>query len=192
MFCPSRRDPQVSNFEGGGAPEGACGDYAGNAGTSKYFPFDVWAGFDESVDGVFNSGFASENPLVGNRLKGGPKGRYQFKAVTDGLSNTIFLGEKAVNRDFLGDPGGWGDGSIYNGDQPGTVMRLGGYGLRIANNDQFGAPGPGTIPVWGSAHGQVCNFAMGDGSVQSLAKSLDEETLRRLCSRNDGEVVTLD
>lgn len=192
MFCRSRRDPMVSNSESNGGPVGACGDYAGNAGTSEYFPLDLWAEFDEPVDGVFNSGFAYDNPVSGNRLQRGPRGRYQFQSVTDGLSHTIFLGEKAVNINTHGEPGGWGDGSIYNGDEPGTFMRLGGYGLDIANTKDFGAPGPGTIPVWGSNHPQVCNFVLGDASTHSLRNSLDSETLRRLCARNDGEVVSLD
>lgn len=192
MYCPSRRDPQISNYESTGAPVGACGDYAGNAGSSQYFPFDIWAEFEEPVDGVFNSGFASDNPVDGTRLRSGHKGRYQLKAITDGQSNTIFVGEKAVNRKTFGQPGGWGDGSIYNGDEPGTIMRLGGYGLRISSTQEFGAPGPGTIPVWGSAHPQVCNFLMGDGSVHSKSTALDEETLRRLCARNDGQTVVLD
>ena len=192
MFCPSRRDPQVSNNESNGGPVGACGDYAGNAGSSQYFPFDLWADFSEPVDGVFNSGFAVDNPVDGIVLRNGPKGRYQLKAITDGQTNTIFLGEKAVNLNTLGNPGGWGDGSIYNGDEPGTIMRLGGYGLGIASTKEFGAPGPGSIPVWGSAHPQICNFAMGDGSVQSFSVAMDQDTLRKLCSRNDGEVVSID
>ena len=192
MFCPSRREPQLSKSESNGSAIGACGDYAGNAGSSIHYPYDVWAAFDEPVDGVFNSGFAAQNPVSGLRLEGGPRGRYQLSAITDGQSNTIFIGEKAINSDTFGQPGGWGDGSIYNGDEPGTVMRLGGYGLGIANTQKFGAPGPGTIPVWGSAHPQVCNFVMGDGSVQTLANTTEEDTLRRLCSRNDGEPVSLD
>ena len=192
MFCPSRREPQISKSERSGAPVGACGDYAGNAGTSVHYPFDVWAAFDEPVDGVFNSGFAADNPVNGLRLERGPQGRYEFRSIMDGLTNTIFIGEKAINTDTFGQPGGWGDGSIYNGDEPGTIMRLGGFGLGISNTQKFGAPGPGTIPVWGSAHPQVCNFVMGDGSVQTLRNTTSEDTLRRLCSRNDGEPVSLD
>ena len=194
MMCTSRRTGQEdSEFESKPAsPIGAVGDYAGNAGTSRYFPHDDWAYFDVPVDGIFNSGYESENPVVSNRLESRAKGRYKLADVTDGTSNTIFIGEKAVNIDFMGNPGGWGDGSIYNGDDPGTAMRIGGYGMQLAATTRFGAPGPGAIPVFGSSHPAVVNFLFGDGSVRNLTKSTDEETLRRLFSRNDGMVVSVD
>ncbi len=190
--CPSRRSSMLSEYETNGSPIGICGDYAGNAGTSEFFPYDVWAKFTEPVDGVFNSGYAKDNPVAGNQLTTGEKGRYKFKDITDGQSNTIFIGEKAVNRLTMGKPGGWGDGCIYNGDEPGTIMRLGGYGMDMATNQEFGAPGPGAIPVFGSAHPQLANFVFGDGSVHTLRNEIDTETFRRLCSRKDGSPVTLD
>ena len=64
MLCPARpRRGNVSISESKG-PVGAIGDYAGNAGTPRFFPFDVWAKFKDPVDGVFNSGLASQNPVV--------------------------------------------------------------------------------------------------------------------------------
>ena len=193
MICPSRRaGTNLSLREVNGEPVGAVGDYAGNAGTSEFFPYDDWANFDVPVNGVINSGLYKENPIEAGMLVHGEKGRYKFKDVTDGLSHTIFLGEKAVNIDFIRQPGGWGDGCIYNGNEPGTFMRMGGYGFLLAATQKFGAPGPGAIPVFGSAHPQIVNFAFGDGHVANLSVSTDEETLRRLCSRNDGLVVSID
>ncbi len=191
MFCPSRRSPEISNFETNGYPVGGCGDYAGNGGTSEFFPYDIWADFSTPNDGVLVSGLASENPVAGNRLVRSVKGRFGHAGITDGTTNTFLLGEKAVNLRNLRHPGGWGDGSMYNGNEPGTLARLGGYALSIAKNERFGAPGPGAIPVYGSAHRQVCNFAMCDASVHSIKSSIDDETLRRLCARNDGETVSL-
>jgi len=193
MFCPTRRGIEVSEFETNGEHVGACGDYAGNAGSSLYWFGDVWATFYVPVDGIFNSGYQDQNPVSADwRLTRGERGRYKFADVIDGLSNTIFLGEKAVDEDFMRQPEGWGDGSTYNGSDPGTIMRLGGIGLGIADSTDIGAPGPGTVPVWGSAHPQIANFVMGDGSVQTLAATTDENTLRKLCSREDGEVINLD
>ncbi len=192
MFCPTRRDPgSVSDFEMKGEPRGSVGDYAGNAGTEKYFYNLGWADFVGDADGVFNSGLRSENPVLANRLTGGGVGRYRMSDVHDGLTTTIFLGEKAVSTYGELQPGGWGDGSIYNGEEPGTAMRLGGPGFAIARTIRIEGPGPGTIPVFGSYHPGVCNFVMGDGSVQSLEAMMSEETLRRLCSRDDGVYVEL-
>jgi prepilin-type N-terminal cleavage/methylation domain-containing protein len=191
FFCPSRRGVgSISSSESAAVPVGSVGDYAGNAGTSEFLPDNDWAGFDVEVDGVLNSGYEIENPIDANgNLVGRPRGRYKLADILDGLSTTIFVGEKAVDRGFEGQPGGWGDGCIYNGNEPGTFMRLGGIGMAIADGD-VGAPGPGTIPKWGSEHQSVCNFVMGDGSVKSITATLDEETLRRLCSRKDGRVVS--
>lgn len=190
MFCPSRRGIEVSEFEARGEPVGACGDYAGNAGTSLYWFNDDWANFDVPVDGIFNSGLYLQNRIENDQLVTGERGRYAFKDVLDGLSTTIFIGEKAVDRHAMRRPAGWGDGSIYSGSEPGTIMRLGGIGFGIAGSTEIGAPGPGAVPVYGSSHPQIANFLFGDGSVSVLKDTTSEDALRRLCSRVDGEVVS--
>ncbi len=197
-YCPSRRSPNVvSKFESNGEPVGSVGDYAGNAGSNLYYQPDdgsgytgEWALFTNPVDGVFNSGWAKDHPIDGStgKLLKGPRGRYRFKDVTDGLSHTIFVGEKSVSTIRQREPGGWGDGCIYNGNEPGTFMRLGGIGLPIELRDDIPTPGPGTVPTFGSIHPAVCNFVFGDGSTKSLAGITDQDVLRRLCSRNDSEI----
>ena len=192
FICPSRRTAgQLSEAERDDAPLGAVGDYAGNAGTSQFFnpPYDDWAQFEKEVDGVFNSGYASNNPIIDGKLANGGKGRYRLKDILDGLSNTIFVGEKAFNVNFQGQPSGWGDNCFYNGDEPFAFIRLGGPLMPIEANTQSYS---GQIPVFGSSHATICNFAFGDGSIRSLANNIDEETLRRFCSRNDGLVITVE
>ena len=191
MLCASRQRSQNVSLSESRGPVGAIGDYAGNAGTARYFPFDVWAKFEDPVDGVFNSGFADQNPVVNQQLTGPERGRYGHRDIRDGLSNTIFIGEKYVSRHGELESGGWGDGSIYNGDQPETFMRIGGYAMGLAASRTIFAS-PGEYPIFGSGHASVVNFVFGDGSVHSLAISTDEETLYRLCSRKDGLTVNLD
>jgi prepilin-type N-terminal cleavage/methylation domain-containing protein len=187
FHCTSRRVDGTSIFESTGEPVGAVGDYVGNAGSSDDFLSGEWALFDIDVDGVMNSGYAVDNPVVAGRLARAPQGRYGLNAINDGTSHTFLIGEKAINLDHVGEPGGWGDGSIYNGNEPAACMRLGGIGLPLATNQEFPAPGPGTIPVFGSAHPAVVNFVFVDGHVGSIPESIDELSLRRLCSRRDGE-----
>ena len=190
MLCASRNRtyPNISRYETKGYHVGAVGDYAGNAGTSQYLIDDAWAKFHQQVDGVFNSGFSKDNPVVGEVLSGGGAGRYEFANVVDGLSSTIFLGEKYVSIYGVQHPGGWGDGSIYHGDEPEAFIRIGGYGLKIAAGESQ-TIAPGDMPVFGSSHPTLVNFVLGDGSVQSYKSILDETTLFRLCSRKDGELV---
>ncbi len=190
LFCPSRRAPgELSKFESGGEAIGVVGDYAGNAGTSFSFIGDAWSSFDLEVDGVINSGLSSQNPVVGGRLVGRPKGRFRFQSIRDGLSNTIFAGEKAVSTEYRGEPGGWGDGCIYNGEEPGTAVRLGGLGLALDPNPS--APGPGSLPVFGGPHSGVCLFVFCDGSIQVVPNAIDDAVLAAICSRNGGEAVTV-
>ncbi len=190
MLCPSRpREGNVSEHETRG-PLGAIGDYAGNAGTQRYFPFDVWAHFEEPVDGVFNSGYAKDNPVVGGILTQQEKGRYGFKDISDGTSHTIFVGEKYVSTFGELDSHGWGDGCTYNGDEPETFMRIGGYAMGLASHRTLDLS-PGQYPIFGSGHPTIVVFVFGDGSVHGLSTETDEETLYRMCSRVDGQVVSV-
>ena len=190
-ICPSRpRSSTVSNFESRGEPVGPVCDYAGNAGSHQFFINDLWAKFDAPVDGVINSGFRVDNPVVSGRLTGPAQGRYNHASITDGTSNTIFFGEKYLNPDQLGNPDGWGDSSVLNGDQPETFMRIGGLAMPIASS-QHQPYSPGELPVFGSSHPTVTNFVMGDGSVHSISNRTSEQTLMRLCSREDGLPVSL-
>ena len=192
MICPSRARPgnlQISHFESRG-PLGAVGDYVGNAGTQQHFPFDQWARFTEPVDGVFNSGFIKDNEVVNNELVGPEKGRYTHASITDGLSNTLFIGEKYVSTLGFNDARGWGDSCIYNGDEPETFMRIGGFAMQLARSERLELS-PGEFPIFGSSHVQVVNFVLGDGSVHSLSNLTSQSTLFKLCSRNDGETVSI-
>jgi len=179
MYCPTRRSPGRLSEETSNTPAGSVGDYAGNAGTGN----DIYWALDYGkADGVFNTGYVADNPIVNGRLTA-IKGRYSFGHIRDGLSNTFFIGEKAVNRKRQGFDNGWADGCIYNGDNPGTSMRLGGLLLPIAKTDPSGA-----AFVFGSSHATVCNFLLGDGSVQAISEDISEEALGNYCARNDGGV----
>ncbi|MFK7768524.1 MAG: DUF1559 domain-containing protein [Mariniblastus sp.] len=191
MLCASRARgiPNISNWEAHG-PRGALGDYAGNAGTQRYFPYDDWAQFTEPVDGIINSGYAKDNEVVNNMLAGPEKGRYGFNSVKDGTSNTLMIGEKYISQANLKEPNGWGDGAIYNGDEPETFIRIGGYAMGLAKS-RILIFSPGEYPVFGSAHVQVVNFVNVDGSTHSISNHIDQETLYRLCSRKDGFPVSM-
>ena len=183
MTCPTRRSPGMQSLrEANKGPTGSVGDYAGNGGTNIYWAMDFGP-----ADGVFNTPLSSGSKIIGGKLKS-YKPRYSFSDIRDGLSNTFFIGEKAVNRKHQGQKGGWGDGCIYNGEEPGTAVRLGGALFPIAKTDP-GAPGPGTIPVFGSAHSTVCHFLLGDGSVQSISPDIGEKELGYYCTRDDGGVT---
>ena len=191
MICPSRREGiTLSNGESDGSLTGVVGDYAGNAGSEKHHPTFQWALFSDEVDGVFNSGLTRENPIINSRLVGPFKGRYGFENVSDGLSNTQFVGEKYVAIDRRGDPGGNGDGCIYNGNEPATFMRLAGGYLKLSDSSNDGTV-VGLFPIFGSEHPGAVNFVYGDASTHAVSVDVDPEVLSNLSSRNDGNAFEL-
>ena len=176
-YCPARRPPPLlspGEFRFGGGGPGALGDYAGVIG-----PNDTRA-----ADG-------GKGPLVfAGAVGAGPfKFSVKFGNVTDGLSNTLLVGDKQVHfqKAQWGQPA-QGDDSIWNDD----------------NNSHFRYAGPG-FPLcadpeditnggirFGSAHASICQFALCDGSVRALQVNIDATNLGRLADRRDGQVISTD
>jgi hypothetical protein len=180
FFCPTRRgksgqrlsignDVHQSNPSGPHVP-GALSDYAACAGDPS---------------GVNDYHPAHSRTLPPNKpangafwLKGVPV--LSFKSITDGLSNTLFIGEKHIpNYRFGYAP----DNSVYNGDH-GASFKRAGLGAPLARDPTS------TTGGFGSYHPGLCQFALGDGSVRALPVSIDATNLGRLANREDGEVIS--
>jgi prepilin-type N-terminal cleavage/methylation domain-containing protein len=187
-YCPSRRGSPQFSVSGdtrkpwGGNP-GALGDYAGNGGNSTAFWGDPRFG-----PGVFlyaDVTFGPSDTIVSW------KGLNRFADITDGLSNTLLIGEKHVLQGQFGQQAS-GDNSTYNGDDIRTIVRVAGRQtpgpidrpLAASATDSFRAE-----ERFGSYHPTVCQFVLCDGSVRALPISINIDTLTRLAMRNDGEPV---
>jgi prepilin-type processing-associated H-X9-DG protein len=109
------------------------------------------------------------------------QGRVNFAAITDGLANTLLVGEKHVPMGKLGV--GWWDCSTYNGDYSTCSMRSAGPLYPLVRN--LTDPDP----KFGSYHPNVCQFCFADGSVRSLSVDINPATLGLLAQRNDGELI---
>jgi type II secretory pathway pseudopilin PulG len=171
-FCPSRRAPgdKPSLSVSGDVPDngipskqhypGALGDYACSLGCGTY---DYWWQPFPS-DGCFIYGGLQLN----------------FADVKDGLSNTIFIGEKHVPMDRFGQE--YWDGCIYNGGY-GSAFRYAGQGHAMAltmDEETF---------VFGSWHPAGVQFVFGDGGVRTLPRTLSSSIFNMLASRNDGQII---
>ncbi|HEX4612379.1 MAG TPA: DUF1559 domain-containing protein [Urbifossiella sp.] len=170
--CPSRGGPRVVGAN-------AHSDYAGNGGTNPNA----------------NPGTACTGPVVRSRgsNNGTEPGVIRLAAVTDGLSNTLFVGEKIVNADktCCVDNESWAgpgiDGDILRGCKPNGSSWWGpAQDFRDANvpddeNYRFG-----------SAHVGGLNVVLGDGSVRLVRYSVDPVQFMRLCHKSDGVVLILD
>lgn len=163
---------------------GAVGDYGGNHGDlspgSFGLPSDFYYGGNGT--GVIISSHArcdSDIPLDWTD-------KIRMKDVTDGLSNTFLAGEMHVPLGKLGQSPE--DAFIFNGDHVFNSTRIGGPTVPIVQDNRDAANG---LVCWGSWHPGVCHFALSDGSVRGIQKSMDTEILGNLCNRGDGNATTL-
>ena len=111
----------------------------------------------------------------------------KFGEITDGLSNTLLVGEKYVNRLAYSSGEDWGDNeSMFSG----------------FNNDNHRSTNPFwpymrdkssvlSIGSFGSAHNSG-NFLLCDGSVHSVSYGIGKSVFRYLGNRHDGQSVTIE
>jgi prepilin-type N-terminal cleavage/methylation domain-containing protein len=185
-FCPSRRSPMVSNAPGdpedgnaGVTVVGACADYAACVGSTDT---DYW--WTTNSDGTANNPNNGVFHLDNDWSQGGKGfvGGVNFALISDGLSNTILVGEKHIPLTKHGDFNS-GDGAAYNGDH-GTSFLGAGPGLTLARS-----PFDTVTHRFGSSHEGVVQFAFCDGSVHAVPISIDATNLGYLAQRNDGAVI---
>jgi prepilin-type N-terminal cleavage/methylation domain-containing protein len=207
--CPTRRTRTLSTdpYPWNGQPELICStDYAGNGGTYSL-------GYDPQTDGTNNTGMfngvihaldSTNTYLTSTVVTGSPM---TWATVTDGLSNTLLIGEKAVNLTTFLSPtdSDWGDDEGYAIGLAWDNIRYG------KTTDAFGGPnnpvqdqaapvalyGQPNTPAWpnwhwGSGHPAGFNAALADGSVRTISYNIDLQVQFALCNREDGTVFQLD
>jgi prepilin-type N-terminal cleavage/methylation domain-containing protein len=101
--------------------------------------------------------------------------------ATDGLSNTILAGEKALDSRGYNTGGWYWNEPVFSGGSGGTAR----WGTAIVQ-DGAGTPFPTN---WGAAHTAAAMFVFGDGSVRPLRFGLSGNVVLALMTHNSGEVV---
>ena len=179
-FCPARRSPDTPPTESidgdrddddgplGPHTPGALGDYGACSGTNNCDGADC----TDVANGAFRVDTDEKDTLVGAR---------RIVDITDGLSSTIFVGEKHVNIDHFGE--GVLDCSIYNGDYLTCSARSAGPGFPLAQSPKD------TVISFGSYHPDICQFVMGDGSVHAIANNTPNKVMALLANISDGQTV---
>ncbi len=156
LLCPGRRSTRPSVM----IAEDAFGKYAGGGWE--------WGKTDYAV----NLESFDNRPLCHSTTR-----------FTDGLSNTVLVGEKAYDPSVQRADNWYWDEPYFFGGSKGTSR--GGLGLVP---DRPGVP---YKENWGSPHGSGVQFVFGDGSVRSLSFKTDTDQFAALLTPDGGEAVTL-
>lgn len=191
--CPSRRSPKVLPPFGPSVGRGSM-DYAGNGGTDDgRTVFDgraIVPCVPERCISWSRPGNGRDAPLT--RRPDGKDDRgssVKTAMITDGLSNTLLVGEKCMNIGLLeydqtDDDAGWVEGWdwenirwSYLQPQPdfrdsSVAVRHSGY---TTEHSSFGSSHPGSF-----------NTAFCDGSIRTVDYSIDGRTFQQMGSRDDG------
>jgi len=180
FYCPGRR--QATLYSNGGRA-----DYAGNGG---------WTFNDEGRQGMLirqwkiNPVAPSTTPTT--KPSTTPiEQKQKLTSVSDGLSNTIMVGEKQCHSAVLGAAGG--DNEVWNNS--GWDQDHVRFGDSVPQPDSMHPSTTSPSNFWsvrfGGPHSNGFNAVMGDGSVRFISYGVDAATWRRVCLINDGEVSTL-
>ncbi len=168
----------------------ARADYVGNSGNRTSWTSGTWNGCAQ-VKGSAQNGillYANDN----NRTW-----VVRFADVTDGLSNTVAVGE--AGQSLHVNPGKNNDGAFpvwAGGNNNGGCngWRTGGNALRLMD-DVFALnrkTGDESNASFGSYHTSGANFLLGDGSVRFVSDTIAPANYAAAASRNRGESLGLD
>jgi prepilin-type N-terminal cleavage/methylation domain-containing protein len=202
-YCPSRRSAGENPLSQDGDARlsvphrpSAMSDYAVSIGDGAPGTWDwpVYLGTNRA-NGVFvhagpYGGGPSGEP-GGNCTGSDPDVDYHpptvypfgFEDIRDGLTKTIFVGEKHVQFSRQGTAAGY-DTSIYNPDNLERMARFAGPGFGLAIG-----PEDSTNINFGSYHPGVCQFVFGDGGVRALNTTVDTTVLSLLSRRADDQLL---
>jgi prepilin-type N-terminal cleavage/methylation domain-containing protein len=184
--CPSRRTAAADrNFDNNDQPPepgtlgvATLGDYAANAG--HRYNTGMVAG---EVPGTLV--FMDADITVSGPIYSGS--RISDRRVTDGLSNTLAIGERHLppvpqNTDPMMEHYKQGDTAFIAGDTPATILAGTENGLAIG-------PDEPDCYKFGSLHWGVVQFAMLDGSVQELQTDIAKEALMAASTIGGDELI---
>jgi prepilin-type N-terminal cleavage/methylation domain-containing protein len=175
-FCPGRRPNRLSIGVGGGNNNdeldnvpGACGDYAACSGNDDTTLTSNWE--------LANGAVIQEDVKL------------NFMSITDGLSNTFFVGEKHVNQNTLfSSTANTYNTSIFNADSAAGCQRIVGISPTSGVSSPLARrPADPDAIIFGGPHTGIVNFLFGDATVRSVSVSATLSVLSNAAQRNDGK-----
>lgn len=169
-YCPSRRPPKLYGNNG-------RSDYAGNGGRN-------WSA--QGLEGMFVRQWI--NPSASKPANAPVEQSRNLADVTDGLSNTLMVGEKQCHPTVLGSSGGDNEPWHNTGWDQDNVR----FGEVIPQADDL-HPDSKQATFWsdrfGGSHPGGFTAAMGDGSVRFIRYGMTATNWLNTCLINDGQVI---
>jgi Protein of unknown function (DUF1559) len=178
--CPSRRRAAADrNFDNDDqAPivlaSASLGDYAANAGSDEDMGMDP----DQFINGQINKQMAG--PIY-------TKSQLSVRQITDGLSNTLAIGERHIRPVPTGTPPEMehyaiGDTAFLSGDCIQTILSGTDEGLATGFDDHHDH-------MFGSSHSGIVQFVFLDAHVEGIGTDIDPKALLALSTYAGGETV---
>jgi prepilin-type N-terminal cleavage/methylation domain-containing protein len=140
-------------------------------------------------NGVTSDAFDNNGAFIRNN-------GFQIRDITDGLSNTLFIGERCTNMSnttWVGAVQGAVVPDLRYSDLPDQLANAeGDSALVLAHGSTTHLPNNPLVfdaDATASFHITGVVFLFGDGSVHPINNTIDPNTYQALCTRNGGEVV---
>jgi prepilin-type N-terminal cleavage/methylation domain-containing protein/prepilin-type processing-associated H-X9-DG protein len=140
-----------------------------------------------------NAGSDPPNGLNGPIARTGA-GLIRLSAITDGLSQTILIGERQMNVAKFGSAIDDNEPFVLSGwNDDYDAFRLGGWpdGTPLPPQRDYRSTSDAASPHFGSSHRNGTPFVFCDGSVRSVRFSVDPAAFLRACVIDDGEPYNL-
>ena len=189
FLCPSDNMPHVWTTE-----NAVMWYYAGGARSSSFPVADVGGSNYIGVFGIGEPGVDGDGVFYRNSA-------VRLIDITDGLTNTVCVGERAVsmlagrgNATWAGVPPGtnlWTCVPNPNDPDGGTCREEQGAGVVLGHTGESRGPSDpwGDVNQFVSRHERGAHFLFGDGHVRYLKYGMNYPTYKALSTRASGEVI---
>jgi prepilin-type N-terminal cleavage/methylation domain-containing protein len=177
--CPS--EPLTGGF----AVVDASGNYICGVARASYVAMN-------GVLGVSSDAFDNNGAFLRNRAM-------RIADITDGLSNTIFVGERCTSMSSTTWTGAVLNGAVPAQRYPSPADQLANAeaasALVLAHGSRDHLPNNPLVfdaDATASFHRQGVNFLFGDGAVHPISNNISGDVYEALLTRNGGETVNFD
>jgi prepilin-type N-terminal cleavage/methylation domain-containing protein/prepilin-type processing-associated H-X9-DG protein len=180
-FCPSRRNPQVTQTPEAGLR--AMNDYAGNIGCYTFYqeggvyhsPCANAEGYEEGKPkNPFRNGIFVKSRFFQSQSSQNLDSLIHARDITDGISHTLLAAEKRMNSSLLGKQQ-FGDYDGYTAGYIADTLRAG----QLSPARDFDSNLDIASDRFGSAHPYSMNALFCDGSVRQISYEIPDN--RQVC-----------